>query len=85
MSAVEPGLVGGSSLERDARPMQGVDATRDPIPPRAARSGPRGRGGTSDESLFAAMGLVGWAEGYLTDADGNRISNESATTQGVIE
>lgn len=45
MSAVEPGLVGGVSLERDARPMQGVDATRESDPPAFARSGPRGRGG----------------------------------------
>jgi hypothetical protein len=45
MSASEPGLGGGSSLDRDGAPMLGVDATRESDPPAAARSGPRGRGG----------------------------------------
>jgi hypothetical protein len=45
MSAREPGLAGGSSLECDGAPMLGVNATRESDPPAFARSGPRGRGG----------------------------------------
>jgi hypothetical protein len=42
---------------------------------------------SEDESMFGQMGLTGWAEGYLTDSEGNLISDpepaeEPATDEG---
>lgn len=36
-----------------------------------------------EATVFGQMGLTGWAEGYLTDSDGNRIEPAvMATTEG---
>ncbi len=42
---------------------------------------------SEDAGLFGQMGLTGWAEGYLTDAEGNLITDpepaeETATDEG---
>jgi len=45
MSATEPGLGGGTSLDCDGAPMQSANATRDPIPLRSRGRDHGGVGG----------------------------------------